>query len=65
MEYSYPPQADICAEAKDLIGRLLKHNPMQRLPIQGVLCHPWVVEKSTKKPTKKATPPSAGAEPGK
>ncbi|KAF3856568.1 hypothetical protein F7725_017291 [Dissostichus mawsoni] len=30
---------------------LLKHNPMHRLPIQGVLSHPWVVETATKKPT--------------
>ncbi|XP_042351430.1 aurora kinase A [Plectropomus leopardus] len=51
VEYSYPPQANISAEAKDLVARLLKHNPMHRLPIQGVLSHPWVVEKSTKKPT--------------
>lgn len=51
MEFSYPAQANVSAGAKDLIGRLLKHNPMHRLPIQGVLTHPWVVENSTKKPT--------------
>uniref|UniRef100_A0A3Q2VHN9 non-specific serine/threonine protein kinase n=1 Tax=Haplochromis burtoni TaxID=8153 RepID=A0A3Q2VHN9_HAPBU len=51
VEYSYPPQATISAGAKDLVARLLKHNPMHRLPIQGVLSHPWVVEYSTKKPT--------------
>ncbi|KAF7666680.1 hypothetical protein LDENG_00096800 [Lucifuga dentata] len=51
VEFTYPPQANVSAGAKDLVGRLLKHNPMHRLPIQGVLSHPWVVEKSTKKPT--------------
>ncbi|KAM3878063.1 aurora kinase A [Diretmus argenteus] len=51
VEYSYPDRANVSAGARDLIGRLLKHNPMQRLPITGVLAHPWVVQHSTKKPT--------------
>uniref|UniRef100_A0A3B4V8A8 non-specific serine/threonine protein kinase n=1 Tax=Seriola dumerili TaxID=41447 RepID=A0A3B4V8A8_SERDU len=51
VEYTYPAQANISAGAKDLVAQLLKHNPMHRLPIQGVLSHPWVVEYSTKKPT--------------
>ncbi|XP_029989164.1 aurora kinase A [Sphaeramia orbicularis] len=51
VEYTYPAQANISAGAKDLVAKLLKHNPMHRLPIQGVLTHPWVVECSTKKPT--------------
>ncbi|KAM9860220.1 aurora kinase A [Aulostomus maculatus] len=51
VEYTYPAQANIGAGAKDLIARLLKHNPMHRLPIQGVLSHPWVATYSTKKPT--------------
>uniref|UniRef100_A0A3B4Y2E5 non-specific serine/threonine protein kinase n=1 Tax=Seriola lalandi dorsalis TaxID=1841481 RepID=A0A3B4Y2E5_SERLL len=51
VEYTYPAQSNISAGAKDLVARLLKHNPMHRLPIQGVLSHPWVVECSTKKPT--------------
>ncbi|KAM8756898.1 aurora kinase A [Acanthopagrus schlegelii] len=51
VEYTYPAQFNISAGAKDLIAKLLKHNPMQRLPIQGVLQHAWVVECSTKKPT--------------
>ncbi|XP_029005706.1 aurora kinase A [Betta splendens] len=51
VEYTYPAQTNISAGAKDLVARLLKHNPMHRLPIQGVLSHPWVVESSTKKPT--------------
>ncbi|XP_070758935.1 aurora kinase A isoform X1 [Enoplosus armatus] len=51
VEYTYPAQANIGAGAKDLVASLLKHNPMHRLPIQGVLSHPWVVETSSKKPT--------------
>ncbi|XP_045931514.1 aurora kinase A [Micropterus dolomieu] len=51
VEYTYPAQANISAGAKDLVACLLKHNPMHRLPIQGVLSHPWVVESSSKKPT--------------
>lgn len=51
VEYTYPAQAIIGDGAKDLVARLLKHNPMRRLPIHGVLTHPWVLEYSTKKPT--------------
>ncbi|XP_029287315.1 aurora kinase A [Cottoperca gobio] len=51
VEYTYPAQSNISDGAKDLVARLLKHNPMHRLPIQGVLTHPWVVESATKKPT--------------
>ncbi|XP_071350750.1 aurora kinase A [Trachinotus anak] len=51
VEYTYPAQSSISAGAKDLVARLLKHNPMHRLPIEGVLTHPWVAEYSTKKPT--------------
>uniref|UniRef100_A0A8C5HZN2 non-specific serine/threonine protein kinase n=1 Tax=Gouania willdenowi TaxID=441366 RepID=A0A8C5HZN2_GOUWI len=50
VEYTYPPQTNFSAGVKDLIARLLKHNPMHRLPIEGVLSHPWVSEYSTKKP---------------
>lgn len=60
VEYTFPAQADVGPGAKDLVGRLLKHNPMHRLPIQGVLCHPWVVEKSNKKPTPLAASPGVG-----
>ncbi|XP_069740722.1 aurora kinase C-like isoform X2 [Narcine bancroftii] len=37
--------------AKDLISRLLKHNPNQRLALTGVLEHSWVVKNSTKPTT--------------
>lgn len=51
VEYTFPPQFNISAGAQDLVAKLLKHNPLHRLPIQGVMTHPWVVENSTKKPT--------------
>ncbi|XP_026877384.1 aurora kinase A [Electrophorus electricus] len=49
VEFTYP--AHVSEGSRDLIGRLLKHNPMHRLPIHGVLMHPWVVENSIKTPT--------------
>lgn len=51
VEYTYPAHTVIGDGAKDLVSRLLKHNPMHRLPVHGVLAHPWVNECSTKKPT--------------
>lgn len=51
VEYTYPAQASISDGAKDLVAKLLKHNPMRRLPIHGVMSHPWVLEHSTRKPT--------------
>lgn len=64
VEYSYPPQPSIGDGAKDLIGRLLKHNPYHRLPIHGVLSHPWVTERSTKKPTTISTTNSQSGDDG-
>ena len=29
--------------AKDLIGKLLKHKPADRLPLDQVLQHPWIL----------------------
>ncbi|XP_043088082.1 aurora kinase A [Puntigrus tetrazona] len=49
VEFSYP--SHVSEGSRDLINRLLKHNPMHRLPIQGVMVHPWVLENSSKKPT--------------
>ncbi|XP_024125908.1 aurora kinase A [Oryzias melastigma] len=51
VEYTYPAHTTISDGAKDLVARLLKHNPMHRLPIQGVLSHPWLLQNSTRKPT--------------
>uniref|UniRef100_A0A9J7WW49 non-specific serine/threonine protein kinase n=2 Tax=Cyprinus carpio TaxID=7962 RepID=A0A9J7WW49_CYPCA len=53
VEFTYP--AHVSEGSRDLINRLLKHNPMHRLPIQGVMVHPWVLENSSKKPTTQTT----------
>ncbi|KAM4691972.1 aurora kinase A [Rhinophrynus dorsalis] len=50
VEFQYPPF--VSEGARDLISKLLKHNPNQRLPLQDVLEHPWIVENSTKHPKK-------------
>ncbi|KAJ8462454.1 hypothetical protein ONZ45_g17924 [Pleurotus djamor] len=31
-------------EARDLITKLLRYDPQQRLPLSEVLCHPWIVK---------------------
>ncbi|GFS01924.1 aurora kinase [Elysia marginata] len=35
---------DMSPGAKDLISRLLRHDPKARLPLKDVLTHPWIVE---------------------
>ncbi|KAJ8358914.1 hypothetical protein SKAU_G00154390 [Synaphobranchus kaupii] len=49
VEFSYPDY--VSDGSRDVINKLLKHNPLHRLPVQGVLTHPWVMEYSTKQPT--------------
>ncbi|KAK6471711.1 aurora kinase C-like isoform X2 [Huso huso] len=58
VDFSYPQF--VSEGCRDLISKLLKHNPNQRLPLPGVLTHPWVVANSTKQPTAllKITPPT-------
>ncbi|XP_041112780.1 aurora kinase B-like isoform X2 [Polyodon spathula] len=58
VDFSYPQF--VSEGCRDLISKLLKHNPNQRLPLPGVLTHPWVVANSTKQPTapSKITPPT-------
>ncbi|KAL4646318.1 aurora kinase A-A-like, partial [Arapaima gigas] len=48
VEFSYP--SHVSPGGRDLIGKLLKHNPLHRLPILDVLCHPWVVQYSGRIP---------------
>ncbi|XP_040292465.1 aurora kinase A [Bufo bufo] len=50
VEFRYPPY--VSEGARDLISKLLKHNPSHRLPLKDVLEHPWIVQNSTKHPTK-------------
>ncbi|XP_026520737.1 aurora kinase A [Notechis scutatus] len=48
VEYRFPPF--VTEGARDLISKLLKHDPKQRLPLEHVLKHPWVTSNSTKSP---------------
>ncbi|XP_023669188.1 aurora kinase C-like [Paramormyrops kingsleyae] len=48
VEFSYPDF--VSTGSRDLIGKLLKHDPLHRLPILKVLSHPWVLEHSMKPP---------------
>ncbi|XP_055970994.1 aurora kinase B isoform X2 [Sorex fumeus] len=46
--------ASVPAGAQDLISKLLKHNPSERLPLAQVAAHPWV-----KAHSRRVLPPSA------
>ncbi|XP_053309047.1 aurora kinase A [Spea bombifrons] len=59
VEYQFPPF--VSEGARDLISKLLKHNPNHRLPLKDVLEHPWIVENSTKHPQRKQEPPRGAA----
>ncbi|KAG8582323.1 hypothetical protein GDO81_008010 [Engystomops pustulosus] len=49
VEYQFP--SHVSEGARDLISKLLKHNPNHRLPLKDVLEHPWIAQNSTKHPT--------------
>ncbi|KAL8589916.1 hypothetical protein ACOMHN_024003 [Nucella lapillus] len=34
----------VSAGARDLISKLLRHDPKKRIPLQQVMTHPWIVE---------------------
>ncbi|XP_053106151.1 aurora kinase A isoform X2 [Hemicordylus capensis] len=46
VDYRFP--SFVTEGAKDLISKLLKHNPYHRLPLEEVLRHPWVTANSKK-----------------
>ncbi|XP_063205965.1 aurora kinase A [Chroicocephalus ridibundus] len=48
VEFKFPPF--VSEGARDLISKLLKHNPFHRLPLKDVLLHPWITANSTKMP---------------
>lgn len=50
VEFHFPPH--VSEGARDLVCKLLKHNPDHRLPLKDVLEHPWVVQNSNKRPSK-------------
>ncbi|XP_075032578.1 aurora kinase A [Mixophyes fleayi] len=44
VEFQFPPY--VSEGARDLVSKLLKHNPNHRLPLKDVLEHPWVIQNS-------------------
>ncbi|NWX95138.1 AURKA kinase, partial [Nothoprocta ornata] len=48
VEFKFPPF--VTEGARDLISKLLKHNPFHRMPLKEVLVHPWLTANSTKMP---------------
>ncbi|XP_006881715.1 PREDICTED: aurora kinase A [Elephantulus edwardii] len=46
VEFTYPDS--VTMGARDLISRLLRHNPSQRLTLREVLEHPWITANSSK-----------------
>ncbi|KAM6298658.1 aurora kinase A [Aegotheles albertisi] len=48
VQFKFPPF--VTEGARDLISKLLKHNPFHRLPLKDVLLHPWITANSTKMP---------------
>lgn len=56
VDYRFPSY--VSNGAKDLIKSLLVHNPANRLPLDKVLVHPWIVEMDSKK---KQQPSSSSA----
>nr|CAI64731.1 aurora/Ipl1p-related kinase [Marthasterias glacialis] len=46
VDFTFP--SHVSPGAKDLVLKLLKYNPSQRLPLVGVLAHPWILEKAHK-----------------
>ncbi|NXX81562.1 AURKA kinase, partial [Urocolius indicus] len=48
VRFKFPPF--VTEGARDLISKLLKHNPFKRLPLKDVLLHPWITANSTKIP---------------
>lgn len=52
VDLKFPPSVPVGAQ--DLISKLLKHNPSDRLPLAQVSAHPWVRAHS-----RRVLPPSA------
>ncbi|XP_076357849.1 aurora kinase C-like [Tachypleus tridentatus] len=51
VDYTFP--LHVSEGARDLIARLLKYNPADRLPIDGILQHPWITSNTIKNPIQK------------
>lgn len=44
VDLRFPDEPALSAGAKDLITRLLARHPGDRLPLSGVLAHPWILQ---------------------
>eukprot|EP00122_Pirum_gemmata_P020901 Pgem_evm1s19506 len=42
----FPESPPICDSAKDLITKLLRYNPKERISLESALQHPWILENS-------------------
>lgn len=51
----------VSSGARDLITKLLVHDPAARLPLEDVLRHPWIVHHTTAKPEPVAAPSAAAS----
>ena len=47
VDYVFPDNANISAECRDLIGKILVANPAQRITIADIFQHPWVQQASS------------------
>ncbi|XP_078092544.1 aurora kinase C-like [Mustelus asterias] len=59
VDLKFPPF--VSEGAKDLITKLLKHNPNQRLPLKDVLEHFWVIKHAVKTASQKKEPVTPSA----
>jgi len=46
VDLHFPPY--VCEEARDLIGKLLRHDPLKRMPLNQVRQHPWILANATR-----------------
>lgn len=44
-KYPLPPNVVISPECLDILRKLLKPNPAERLTLEGILAHPWFLKK--------------------
>lgn len=40
-QYEVPSSVVLSSECMDMVKRLLKSDPAQRISLEAVLCHPW------------------------
>ncbi|XP_064132307.1 aurora kinase A [Loxodonta africana] len=57
VEFTFPDLVTV--GARDLVSRLLKHNPSQRLTLKEVLEHPWITANSKKPPSSQNKEPTS------